>query len=65
MFVRERRDVTDSARRKVSVGRDVKLQTVQGGKCSVGRVVMFQTVQGEIIRSEETWKGESGRSGET
>ena len=60
-FVRERLDVTDSARGMGSVGRDlmlqrvqggkgrwcdVILQTVQGGKLSVGRDLKLQSVQG-------------------
>ena len=35
--LRERRDVTDSARGRGSFGRDVILLTVQGGKGSFGR----------------------------
>ena len=44
--VRERREVTDSARGKVVVGGDVRLQTVQRGKGSLGRDVILQTGQG-------------------
>ena len=36
MVVLERRDVTDSAGGKVSVGRDVMIQTVQGENSSFG-----------------------------
>ena len=50
----ERRDFTDSARGKASVGRVVMLQTVQGGKGSLRRDVMLQTVQGERGRWGET-----------
>ena len=41
----ERRDVTDSARRKESFGGDVMLQRVQAGKVLVGRNMMIETVQ--------------------
>ena len=45
MVVRERRDVTDSKRGKVSVVREVMLHTVKGVKGSLGKDVMLQTVQ--------------------
>ena len=44
--VREIRHVTDSARVKGLVERDVMLQTVQGGKMSLGRDVILQKLQG-------------------
>ena len=67
----ERRDdVTDGARGKVAVWRDVMLQTMQDCKGPVRRDVMLQTVHG-VKRSVgryvllQSVQEESGLSGET
>ena len=50
VVVRERRDVTDSARRKGAVGGDLVLQTVQGGKGVVRERIDFTDNAGESVR---------------
>ena len=67
--IRERRDFTIIARGKVVGGRNVILQTVQGGRLSFGRDVMLQTVKsamGSLRRGVmlQTLEGQRSRSGE-